>query len=134
MIYYCPLERYFERYTYQLSDVYPIGWMERSWRENSVSYKRVSGGSRGCEEIKKGKGVVLDAVRRHKHASAQITELLEYADTWNQHDDVIYFEDFWHPGIESLGYASEVMDKPFPRMYAQLWAQSVDRYDFTRSF
>jgi hypothetical protein len=46
-------------------------------------------------------------------------------------DDVIYFDDFWHPGIEAIPYACTLLGVPKPKMYAFCWAQSVDQYDFT---
>jgi glycosyltransferase involved in cell wall biosynthesis len=45
-------------------------------------------------------------------------------------NDVIYFDDFWTPGVEALAYAFHMLGIK-PRMYAQCWAQSVDEYDFT---
>jgi len=45
-------------------------------------------------------------------------------------EDVIYFDDFWHPGLESLPYAFHLLGIK-PKMYAFLHAQSVDEFDFT---
>jgi glycosyltransferase involved in cell wall biosynthesis len=45
-------------------------------------------------------------------------------------DDVIFFDDFWHPGISALPYAFYLMGIA-PKTYAFLYAQSVDPFDFT---
>jgi len=127
-IFYCPLEAYKERYTMQLSA--PVtGWFERNWIEHGVDYTRVEG-DRPHEPVNIVEGVALDAVGRSTMCFAQVSRLLDLLPTMAP-DDVIYFDDFWHPGIEAIAYASHVMGRPIPKMYANLWAQSVDEHDFT---
>lgn len=127
MLYYVPLEGYKERYTMQWSA--PItGWQERNWREAGIEYTRIDG-EQVSREIKTGS--VVDAVGRSIHCFSQIKELLFLAEQNKiTNQDVIYFDDFWHPGIEALPYAFHLMGIK-PRMYAFLHAQSVDEYDFT---
>jgi len=134
MLWYCPLEPLRERYTMQLSA--PVtGWFEREWRNAGIQYRRVDGQVEqkytdpGTIKI----GQVLDAPNRCCHAFSQITELLQHAQTGRlKNNDVIYFDDFWHPGVEALGYCFSQMGLS-PKMYAYCWAQSVDQYDFTYS-
>lgn len=127
-LYYCPLEAYKERYTMQLSAP-EWGWLERNWKACGIPYVRVEG-DRPHEPQNINTGVALDAVGRTKMCFAQVTKLLELLPGM-KFDDVIYFDDFWHPGMEAIAYAAQVMGRPVPKMYANLWAQSVDEFDFT---
>lgn len=131
MLYYMPLEAYKARYTMQWSAP-KTGWLERRWRDASVSYKRIEGRDEALEnrgEIKVGS--VVDGVGRSIYAMAQIKELLLLAEQGQvSSSDVIYFDDFWHPGMEALRYAFDLMGIR-PRMFAFLHAQSVDEFDFT---
>jgi hypothetical protein len=127
MLYYLPLEPYEQRYTMQLS-AKDTGWMERNWKKAEVNYIRIEG-KHNPDVIETG--VVLDAVGRSRWAMSQISNLLIQARAGNIKDsDVIYFEDFWHPGIEALPYYFQQRGIR-PRMYAYCWAQSVDMFDFT---
>lgn len=130
-IFYCPLEGYKERYTMQWSAP-KTGWLERRWIETGVDYKRIEPTSAAKERVIK-KGCVLDAVGRSIHTFAQTEILLEMADAGKiDSNDVIYFDDFWHPGIEALPYAFHLLEiDPPPSMFAFLHAQSVDEFDFT---
>lgn len=128
MLYYLPLESYPERYTYQLSAA-KVGWLERKWRQFNIQYKRIDG-RMGASNIKNG--VALDASRRVDHCAIQIQNLMTKADQGLlTENDVIYLDDFWTPGIESIPYYFAVRNLPCPKIYANLWAQSVDEYDFT---
>lgn len=134
-LFYVPLEAYKERYTMQWSAP-KTGWLERRWIENGTPYRRIDGQipqrPTGIQT-----GVVLDAVGRSIFAMDQIQTLLLLAEVGEIHeDDVIYFDDFWHPGIEALPYAfSQMASLMFkkPKMFAFLHAQSVDEFDFTYS-
>jgi len=76
-------------------------------------------------------GSVLDANGRSFWALSQIKNLLKKIDAGEiTSDDVVYFDDFWHPGISALPYSFHLMGI-HPRMYAMLHAQTVDPYDFT---
>ena len=126
-IFYVPLEPLKERYTVQLSAA-KTGWLERRWIENNIPYHRVDGETL-TSEIQHGS--VLDAHGRGYWACSQIMELLHLLhDGLISSDDVIYFDDFWHPGISALPYSFAITGK-WPRMYAMLHAQSIDRFDFT---
>lgn len=136
-LYYCPLESYRERYTMQLSAP-RTGWMESRWIENGVDYVRVTG-EEIVEDILHPDAVqynidtptVLDSSRRATTCFHQVLRLINLLPVMKP-DDVIYFDDFWHPGIEAIGYAAQSAGRPIPKMYAKCHAQSVDEYDFTR--
>lgn len=134
MLYYCPLESYPERYTQQLAAA-DFGWLEFNWRKAGIEYRRVPAATDGrnnpgfVERIKDGK--VLDGSLRSISALQQCVRLLEYAREGTLTDeDVIFFDDFWHPGISGLAYTLHQMNLR-PKMYAHLYAQSVDEFDFT---
>lgn len=131
---YLPLEAYEERYTKQLSGTHTEkGWFESAMDEHQIPYMSIRG------EPKDGKinnGKVLDAVGRSQWCAEQLIALYKLinAKVINPLTDVIYFDDFWHPGIESIPYIfSQMGDGYIPRMYAYCWAQSVDRWDFTHA-
>jgi len=126
-LWYFPLEPYPERYTVQLSKA-EDGWLERNWREHGVDYRRIEGSSLNKEITV---GSVLDACGRGYWALSQVQEALRLLNDGEiSSNDVFYFDDFWHPGIEALQYAFDLMHV-HPRMYAMLHAQSVDIHDFT---
>lgn len=128
MLWYVPLEMYKERYTMQLSAPV-VGWLEKTWIELGIEYRRVDGLDTGVANIKTG--VVLDAVRRSKFALSQVLSLLELVESGEiKNDDVIFFDDFWHPGIEALPYIFHALNI-HPKMYGFCYAQSVDEFDFT---
>ena len=46
-------------------------------------------------------------------------------------EDVIYFEDMFHPGIESLPYIFNQTDAKFrPKIFVRCLAQTIDPDDF----
>lgn len=129
-IIYFPLEPYKERYTVQL-DAKEGGWFTQRWREHSIPFTYIGGKSlRDDKSIKTGS--VLDANGRGYWACSQIMEFLRLYESnkFDHNNSVIYFSDFFHPGIEALAYAFALSGKPIP-MFAMLHAQSVDIFDFT---
>ncbi len=131
MLFYIPLEAYKERYTEQWSAA-KTGWLERNWLKIGLEYTRIDGAERIANRPKQIQtGCVLDAVKRSMFCFAQIEQLLALAEEGKlTSEDTIYFDDFWHPGIEALPYAFHLMGLK-PQMYAFLHAQSVDEFDFT---
>jgi glycosyltransferase involved in cell wall biosynthesis len=129
MIYYLPLEPLPERYTVQLSAP-KKGWLERRWIQHNIDYQRVEG-ERLTEHIKTGS--VLDANGRGYWALSQVKEVLRLIDAGQiTSHDILYFDDFWHPGISALQYSFDLM-KIHPKLFCMLHAQTVDPYDFTYS-
>jgi glycosyltransferase involved in cell wall biosynthesis len=125
-----PLEPYKERYTEQLC-ADEGGWLSSRWRENDIPFINIKGKMlREDRSIKSGS--VLDANGRGYWATTQIAEFLRRYEKgeFDYNHSVIYFSDFWHPGIEALAYTFHITGKRIP-MYAMLHAQSVDIFDFT---
>lgn len=123
---YLPLEPYIERYTYYMSCV--NGWAETHFKNNNVEFIRVDG------EPQAGKinvGSVLDAYGRSLFSinqTAQVIKMIQ--DGQITSGDVIYCEDFWHIGIESLFYIRSMTGIQF-KIGCFIHAQSVDDSDFT---
>lgn len=125
MLYYLPIEPYIERYTYYMSCV--DGWAETKFKNNNVDFVRVDGDKLGST-IKDG--VVLDACGRSYFAMSQIMKVVSFInDGIITDDDVIYLEDFWHPGVESLFYIRHLKNMKF-KIGTFIHAQSVDDTDF----
>jgi glycosyltransferase involved in cell wall biosynthesis len=126
-IIYFPLEPLKERYTLQLSAA-ETGWLERRWIAAGIPYMRIEGLPLR-DHIKSG--VVLDANGRGYWATSQIQKFLWLLDAGCiKSDDVLFFDDFWHPGISALPY-SFALTGIHPKMFAFCYAQSVDPFDFT---
>ena len=128
-IIYVPLEPYKERYTVQLSA--EDGWLVSNWRQAGYQVLIVKGKAISQDnDIKAGQ--VLDAHGRGYWACSQVMELikLHQMGELNPVTDVIYFDDFWHPGISALPYMFDQTGKHIPA-FAMLHAQSVDIHDFT---
>lgn len=126
MLYYLPLEPYNERYTALMSC--KDGWAENHFNNLKVPFKRIEGTSLGTSTIKNG--VVLDACGRSYFAMSQIMEVVKLInDNVITENDVIYLEDFWHPGVESLFYIRHLLKRNF-KIGTFIHAQSVDDTDF----
>ena len=133
MFYYAPLESYRSRYTEQLSKA-KIGWMERNWREAGIPYVRLRDPLHEADSSQINLGQVLDAGRRASQSFCQTLDLIRLIENGViTNDDVIYLEDFWHPGFEQIPYALSLKGIK-PKIYAFLWAQSCDCYDFTARY
>ena len=125
-LYYVPLELYHERYTeYQSSKG---GVYETAFKKYKIPFKAI----RPHERVNRIKtGVVLDAEARSKWAFEQSTRLVQLILNGTiTSQDVIHFEDFWHPGMEMIPYAMSLKNVT-PQIFSFWHAQSVDPYDFT---
>ncbi len=125
-IYYVGLEKLKSRYTYQLTD-----WNVREFERLKVPYHVVEGGTLdGSEDISLGQ--VLDAYNRPYYALSQIQNLIgliKYKTITSE--DVIFFEDMFHPGIESLFYIFSFLPKEDrPKIVMRCLAQTIDPDDF----
>jgi hypothetical protein len=127
-IWYCGLEPYISRYTLQLKD-----WTFAEYKRLGVDYVDVPGSfpeGESKDQIKIGQA--LDAHTRPYFAMSQIQWLIERLRNGEiSSKDWIYFEDMFHPGIESLFYilALNPVHRPFIGMKNQ--AQTIDPDDFT---
>ena len=124
-LFYFGLEPLQERYTYQLSEQ----WIPDTFANNKkVNFVQVRG-NRSAGKIKVGS--VLDAQGRGDYAMQQCSQFLEFINTGKvKNGDIIYLQDFWTPGIESVFYMLDLYGIKVD-LYSMLHAQSVDEYDFT---
>lgn len=128
-IWYFGLEPLKARYTAQLS----TEWMPATFEKykGKVNFNSIEGNYDRSEEIKVGS--VLDAVGRGKYAMSQCAKFLTHLNSGDVRDgDIVFLQDYWHPGIESILYALDLY-KVNVKFYSMLHAQSVDEYDFTHA-
>lgn len=125
MLYYLPLERYPERYTWQLQD-----WTEARFKARNVAYQVVTGQSlAGADHIRTG--VALDAHGRNYYGLTQMAGLVALLGAMTS-ADVIYMQDMYQPGYEALPYIlAQLPNDKQPAIYTHCWAQSIDPNDFT---
>ena len=126
-LFYFGLEPLKARYTYQLSKE----WMPATFEPyaNELEFIDVKGEFAPDQQIKIG--AVLDAVGRGKFAMSQCANFLDMLNRDEVNDgDIIFLQDYWHPGIESILYAIDLYGIDL-KIYSMLHAQSVDEYDFT---
>ena len=125
-LYYMGLEPYKARYTLQLQE-----WNRAVFERRNIDYVIVPG-----ETLSNDKaivtGQVLDAHGRSYFGMSQMMNLVKLMKAGEvSHADVIYFEDMFQPGIESLPYILDQID-PInrPRIAVRCLAQTIDPDDF----
>jgi hypothetical protein len=125
-LYYMGLEAYNARYTLQLSE-----WNRRVFDQRGLDVVYVPGETLDNSQ-KIVVGQVLDAHGRSYFAMSQIMNLVRMMQQGEvTADDVIYFEDMFSPGFESLGYIiDQVPEHLRPRIYVRCLAQAIDPDDF----
>jgi hypothetical protein len=125
-LYYCGLEAYNARYTLQLTE-----WNRRVFSRRGLDVSYVPGLTLNNSQ-KIVVGQVLDAHGRSYFAMSQmmnLVRLMQQGEVTNQ--DVVYFEDMFQPGFESLGYIiNQIPEKLRPRIFVRCLAQSIDPDDF----
>lgn len=125
-IVYLPLEPYEERYTLQLK-----GWNESRFKERGIPFLTVSGRTlREDKDIKTGQ--VLDAHGRCYWSMTQMAELVRLMESGEVGgNDVIFSEDLFQPGYESLPYImNQLPAEKKPKVFTRNLAQSIDPDDF----
>jgi glycosyltransferase involved in cell wall biosynthesis len=128
-IFYFGLEPLKARYTYQLSKEWMPATFAPYEKTGAIKFIDVEGEFDPDQQIKVG--AVLDAVGRGKFAMSQCSNFLDMLNRDEvSNGDVIFLQDYWHPGIESILYALDLYGIKV-EIYAMLHAQSVDEYDFT---
>jgi len=128
-IFYFGLEPLKARYTYQLSKEWMPATFQPYVDAGKIKFIDVEGEFDPDQQIKVG--AVLDAVGRGKFAMSQCSNFLDMLNKdMVKNGDVIFLQDYWHPGIESILYALDLYGISI-EIYAMLHAQSVDEYDFT---
>jgi len=125
-LFYMGLEPYEGRYTLQLQQ-----WNEAVFKRRGIDYVLVPGST--IDNTKAiSVGQVLDAHGRSYFGMSQmmnLVQLMRRGDVTSE--DVIYFEDMFQPGIESLPYIlDQVPANLRPRIYVRCLAQAIDPDDF----
>ncbi len=129
-IWYFPLEPVNGRYTHQLSNYWlPDAFNKALANNESKTIISIEGIKLISEDIQVGK--ILDATGRGIYSLSQVQTFLEYMHKGEVKDyDVLFFSDFWTPGIEAIFYAAQLYSIKL-KIYSICWAQSFDIYDFT---
>ena len=125
-LYYMGLEPYEGRYTLQLQQ-----WNEAVFKRRGIDYVVVPG--KTIDNTKAiSVGQVLDAHGRSYFGMSQMMNLVQMMRRGEvTSDDVIYFEDMFQPGMESLPYILDQVDpSQRPRIYVRCLAQAIDPDDF----
>lgn len=125
-LYYMGLEPYNARYTLQLTE-----WNARVFERRGINHVVVPGLTLANGQ-KIVVGQVLDAHGRSYFGMSQLMNLVRLMQQGEvTSDDVIYFEDMFQPGIESLPYIlNQVPESMRPRIYVRCLAQAIDPDDF----
>jgi len=125
-LFYMGLESYEARYTLQLTE-----WNRRVFDRRGLNVVYVPGTTiDNSQAISVGQ--VLDAHGRSYFGMSQMMNLVQMMKNGEVTSaDVIYFEDMFQPGIESLPYIlDQVPSNLRPRVYVRCLAQSIDPDDF----
>ena len=120
------LESYEARYTLQLTE-----WNRRVFDRRGLDVVYVPGST--IDNTKSiSVGQVLDAHGRSFFGMSQMMNLVQMMRSGEcSGEDVIYFEDMFQPGIESLPYIIDQCDENnMPRIFVRCLAQSIDPDDF----
>ena len=125
-LFYMGLEAYNARYTLQLTD-----WNRRVFEKRGIDVVYVPGETLDNSQ-KIVTGQVLDAHGRSYFGMSQMMNLVKMMQQGKvTSEDVIYFEDMFQPGIESLPYIIDQCDENnMPRIFVRCLAQSIDPDDF----
>jgi len=125
-LYYMGLESYKARYTLQLTE-----WNKRVFEKRGLEVSYVPGLTLDNSQ-KIVVGQVLDAHGRSYFAMSQMMNLVRMMQQGEvTAEDVVYFEDMFQPGFESLGYIiNQVPAEMRPRIYVRCLAQAIDPDDF----
>jgi len=125
-LFYMGLESYEARYTLQLTE-----WNRRVFDRRGLDVVYVPGTTiDNSQSISVGQ--VLDAHGRSYFSMSQMMNLVQMMKNGEvNREDVIYFEDMFQPGIESLPYImDQIPANDRPRVYVRCLAQSIDPDDF----
>jgi hypothetical protein len=125
-LFYCQLEQYNARYTLQLTE-----WNKRVFERRGYDVVYIPGLTLDNSQ-KIVTGQVLDAHGRSYFGMSQMMNLVRLMQQGEvTSEDVIYFEDMFQPGIESLPYIiDQIPEDKKPRIFVRCLAQSIDPDDF----
>ena len=125
-LFYMGLESYEARYTLQLTE-----WNRRVFDRRGLDVVYVPGST--IDDTKSiSVGQVLDAHGRSYFSMSQMMNLVQMMRNGEvTNEDVIYFEDMFQPGIESLPYImDQIPAEQRPAIYVRCLAQAIDPDDF----
>jgi hypothetical protein len=125
-IFYMGLESYQSRYTLQLTE-----WNKRVFDRRGLEVVYVPGETLDDSDAI-SVGQVLDAHGRSYFSMSQMMNLVKMMRNGEvTHEDVIYFEDMFTVGIESLPYImDQIPANQRPRVFVRCLAQAIDPDDF----
>jgi hypothetical protein len=125
-LWYMGLEPYKARYTLQLQE-----WNIAAFDRRGINYEIVEGKTLSNDQAIVT-GQVLDAHGRTYFGMSQLMNLVRKMKQGEiNNEDVVYFEDMFQPGIESLPYIMDQIDPAHrPRIAVRCLAQSIDPDDF----
>jgi hypothetical protein len=125
-LFYCGLEPYQQRYTLQLTE-----WNRRVFERRGLDVVYVNGNAINSSQAI-SVGQVLDAHGRSYYSMSQMMELIKLMQEGQvTGEDVIFFEDMFTPGFESLGYVlNQIPKEARPRIFVRCLAQTIDPDDF----
>lgn len=125
-LYYMGLEKYVARYTYQLEE-----WNKEVFDRRKIEYIIVPGDTLSNDQSIVT-GQVLDAHGRSYFSMSQMMNLVKMMKAGEVNsNDVIFFEDMFSPGIESLPYIlNQVTPEYRPKVFVRCLAQTIDPDDF----
>jgi hypothetical protein len=125
-LWYMGLEPYKARYTLQLQE-----WNRAVFEQRGINYEIVEGETLSNDQAIVT-GQVLDAHGRTYFGMSQLMNLVRKMKAGEvTNEDVVYFEDMFQPGIESLPYIMQQCDPSMrPRIAVRCLAQTIDPDDF----
>jgi len=125
-LFYMGLEPYKARYTLQLQD-----WNVNVFNRRNINYHLVNGQTLSNDQSIVT-GQVLDAHGRTFYSLTQMAELVRLMKIGEvTSEDVIYFEDMYTSGIDSIPYILKQVPKEYrPKVYVRCLAQAIDPDDF----
>lgn len=125
-IFYMGLESYESRYTLQLTK-----WATTTMNRRDIDYVVVPGNTIDDSQAI-SVGQVLDAHGRSYFSMSQMMNLVQMMKNGEvTGEDIVFFEDMFQPGIESLPYImNQIPEKDRPKVWVRCLAQSIDPDDF----
>lgn len=124
-LFYCGIEKLTSRYSLQLES-----WNTAVFDKRGIDYEIVYGEDLIGDQIVTGS--VLDAHGRSYYSLTQMAALVKLMQAGKiTNKDVIFFEDAFTPGMESLFYIIDQVPKKYkPKIFVRFLAQSTDPDDF----
>lgn len=125
-IFYVSLESYQARYTAFLTT-----WNENVFKRRNMQYEVINGQLLSNDQ-QIVTGSVLDAHGRSYYALTQTANIVKMLQQGAMtENDILFFDDMFHPGIESLPYIFNQTDPKYkPKVFVRCLAQTYDPDDF----